>query len=63
MTGYREILRTRTVPDNSTHIDISSQQLVRSLIFLEDVVVNRAAGERAPQEEAEETVQDIVVSC
>lgn len=40
----------------STHINILRQQLIRHLILLKDVIINRRASKRAPEQESEKPV-------
>lgn len=47
---------TRRKSNALTHVDILSQQLIRGLVLLENVVVDSASGEGASKEEAEESI-------
>lgn len=49
--------------DAKTHVDILRQELVRGLVFLEEIRVDAGAGEGAAEEEAEETAEALASAC
>lgn len=55
--GFIHAFKEGTISDAETHVDIFRQELVGSLVLLQDVVVDTATGEGAAHEEAEETTK------